>query len=103
MIAFGILMDYRKLYEKDGDHYFVKICEELGELQTAFLHFTQDKASMPDVIEEIADVQIQIEKMIAYIAKFDDFKAWHTEKHISEIKEIKLKQLKEITNGLSGQ
>lgn len=99
MTVFGQAMQFDKLYEKDGDHYFVKICEELGELQTAFLHYTQDKASLPDVIEEIADVQIQIDKIVAYVSKFDHFKAWHTEKHIAEKKEIKMNELKQYIRG----
>lgn len=88
-------MNYKKLYEKDKDLYVIKICEELSELQTAFVHFHLGKANLEHVIEEIADVIIQLDKINAYISKFDKFKMWNLESKIAKIKENKMEYLEE--------
>lgn len=82
-------MDYKELHRKDGDFYFIKICEELSELQTAILHYKQGKINAEDVIEEVADVIIQLDKVCAYLGDFDRFKTWHIEKKVSEVKDAK--------------
>lgn len=92
-------MEYKDLYAKDGDFYFIKICEELGELQTAILHHWQQKVSNESVVEEIADVQIQLEKIIEYICGFDRINIWHTEKRIAEIKHDKKLELANYLKG----
>lgn len=85
--------NYFQLFAKDGEFYFTKICEELSELQTAILHFRQGKVHNEDVLEEVSDVLIQVEKIVAYLAKFDTYQCFLLEKKINEIKEIKTEQL----------
>lgn len=85
--------DFFQLFAKDGEFYFIKICEELSELQTAILHFRQGKVHNENVLEEIADVLIQVEKIVAYLAKFDSYQCFLLEKRVNEIKDMKTKQL----------
>lgn len=57
------MIDYKKLHDHNPDAYFLKICEELSELQTAVLHFRDSKVSKEELIDELADVNIQINKI----------------------------------------
>lgn len=47
------------------------MCEELAELQVAVLHYRDNKNTIGDVIEEIADVQIQIHKIAVWLGEFN--------------------------------
>lgn len=93
-------MNYGKLYEKDGEFYFIKICEELSELQTAILHHRQKKVNANQVIEEIADVIIQLDKICSYLGDFDKFKTWNVEKLVADMKDQKSRQLREYISEL---
>lgn len=65
-------MNFKKLYLHDKNYYFLKICEELSELQTAALHYKDNKILVDEVIEEIADATIQLDKLLAWLSGFDD-------------------------------
>lgn len=55
------------LLSTDGDDkYLRKAVEELTELQLALLHFGDGKANRYNIAIEIADVKIQLEKLIYY-------------------------------------
>lgn len=47
--------------------YILKIPEELGELQSSFLHYLNNKTTKIDVIEEIVDTIIQLEKIASLL------------------------------------
>jgi len=63
---------YKNLHSIDKTAYFLKICEELGELQTAVLHYRDRKCEYLDVVKEIADVTFQLEKIVEWLANFDE-------------------------------
>ncbi len=65
----------------------IKVCEELGELQTALCKFTLD--NIHNVEEEIADVEIMLSQLRLMTELFDI-------KVIDEIKEEKLKRLEGV-------
>lgn len=91
-------MNYKKLYEHDEQNYFLKICEELSELQAAILHYRDNKIEYESVIEEIADVVIQIDKTMHWLAGFDDETYDLVYEHIGEIQKEKLSNLDAIIN-----
>lgn len=62
----------------------IKVCEELGELQTALCKFTLDNKH--NVEEEIADVEIMLSQLRLMTHLFD----------ISEIERIKEEKLKRL-------
>lgn len=62
----------------------IKVCEELGELQTALCKFTLDNKH--NVEEEMADVEIMLSQLRLMTHLFD----------ISEIERIKEKKLKRL-------
>lgn len=59
--------DYKNLFKKDKYGYILKICEEFGELLQAATHYFDKKATEDDLIEEIADVKIQLEKLEIFV------------------------------------
>lgn len=93
-------MEYIDLYAKDGDFYFLKMCEELSELQTAILHYRQGKVELDNVIEEVADVIIQLDKICAYLGEFNKYKTWNVEKLVADMKDQKSRQLRDYINEL---
>ena len=65
----------------------IKVCEELGELQTALCKFTLDNKH--NVEEEIADVEIMLSQLRLMTHLFDV-------SEIERIKEAKLKRLEGV-------
>ena len=63
-----------RLYKLGQMQYVCKVAEELSELQVAYLHYLDNKASEDAVIEEIADVLIQIDKIAFELADFNEQK-----------------------------
>lgn len=45
------------------DDYVLKVVEELSELSVAVTHYHRGKVDIKDVVDELADVLIQVEKM----------------------------------------
>lgn len=63
----------RKLYSKDGGNKYIrKVLEELNELSCAVSHYSDHKIPKQQVIEEMADVELQMEKLKAWLAGFDE-------------------------------
>lgn len=81
---------YKKLYDQDQSLYFSKICEELAELQVAILHYRDGKAEYSQVVEELADVIIQYDKIVAFISGFGKVEEDLTIANILKIREEKL-------------
>ncbi len=63
---------YKDLYEANETEFFLKICEELGELQTSVLHYKDKKCNYSDILKELADVTFQLEKIAEWVGGFDD-------------------------------
>lgn len=79
---------YKKAINTFGERrQVIKVCEELGELQTALCKFTLD--NIHNVEEEIADVEIMLSQLRLMTDLFDI-------KVIDEIKEEKLKRLEGV-------
>jgi NTP pyrophosphatase (non-canonical NTP hydrolase) len=55
------------LYHDGRNKYISKIVEELSELSVAILHYEQGRNVAIDVMAEVADVGIQLEKIIALL------------------------------------
>ena len=64
------MTDYNKLHNSDPDGYFLKMCEELSELQVAILHYRAGKIEYAELIDEIADVRIQVSKLVHWLGKY---------------------------------
>lgn len=84
---------YKKLLIKYSDAYFLKICEELAEFQTALLHYNDGKVKLDDVIEEIADVYIQLEKTVYWLSVNEG-------KSLENINQLVLKEYENKLDGL---
>ena len=77
---------YKKAIEKWGELPQINmVYEECGELLTALARFLRGRASNPEVITEIADVQIMMEQMAVLFGQFE----------VAAEKERKLERLKE--------
>jgi len=63
---------YKKLYDQNKDKYFLKICEELSEFQVSLLHYRDRKITYDELLKEIVDVGIQLEKTIAWCSGFEE-------------------------------
>jgi hypothetical protein len=57
----------QRLYAADPKHYFLKVAEELSELQTVALHWRDGKATNEQLAGEIADVYLQLEKLQLFV------------------------------------
>lgn len=76
---------YKKAINTFGERrQVIKVCEELGELQTALCKFTLDNKH--NVEEEVADVEIMLSQLRLMTHLFD----------ISEIERIKEQKLKRL-------
>lgn len=63
---------YKRLYDLVGQEaYLLKVCEELAELQVALLRYRDGKASLRDVLIEVADADIQLDKIVGFVSKFN--------------------------------
>jgi len=60
---------WHDLYNEDVDEFHNKVKEELLEMGLTFTHWLDDKAESCDLAEEIADVYIQIEKLMTVYEK----------------------------------
>jgi len=89
-------MDFKKLHDSNPDKYFLKICEELSELQTAILHYCDGKIEYDSVVEEIADVSIQIEKLMRWLGDFNSKTYNMVFDQVNELEQEKYKKLEEI-------
>lgn len=87
----------KRLYNLGEMQFTSKICEELSELQTAYLHFKDNKVDVDSVIEEIADVMIQLDKVVYEISKFKDMEIAMTKYKINEQLYKKIDHIKELT------
>lgn len=93
-------MNYEKLYKHNQTDYIRKIQEELAELSCAVSHYYDDKVTKIDVLEELADVIIQIEKIIAVLSNFDKETEIIDRAMLEFFYDKKIKKLKEITKKL---
>jgi NTP pyrophosphatase (non-canonical NTP hydrolase) len=77
---------YQKALSKWGEEAQLNmVYEEVGELLTALSRFKRGRASLYDVITELADVSIMVEQM-ATLMNYEDFE---------KEKDFKLNRLKE--------
>lgn len=60
---------FEKLLLLSEDKYFIKVAEELAECQVAITHYNDKKAGLMEVVDEIADVYLQLEKIKFHLAK----------------------------------
>lgn len=60
-------INYYSLYVSNPHEYKSKIVEELAELTVAFIHHQYGKTSDSELIDEVVDVTIQLEKIMAYL------------------------------------
>lgn len=92
--------EFKKLYDNNKYDYVRKIQEECNELASVISHFLDDKKSIADVVDEMADIQIQYDKILLMIAEFDDEFVSDIESLIEDKIEAKEFQLRMIINGL---
>lgn len=85
---------YKKLLVKYDDRYFLKVCEELAEFQTALLHYNDGKVTLDDVVEEIADVYIQLEKTMYWLSINEGKEVLEIEELIKDEYNVKSNNLK---------
>lgn len=84
---------YKSLFQKDQD-YHLRVCEELFELGQAHCHFKKgEKKDVNSVLGEVADVLIQLEKIVAYVSKFDSQQMSSNISKIDSYKTMKLLEL----------
>ena len=57
----------KALYQADQNKYILKILEELGEFQTALLHFLDGKVTGKELAIELADLEIQAAKASIFV------------------------------------
>jgi NTP pyrophosphatase (non-canonical NTP hydrolase) len=87
----------KSLHNAFGEQaYSLKIVEELAELSVAYLHWRDGKAKEEEVIDEIADVFLQITKVINVLADFDEDKVNEIINRIESQGDIKSKNLTRI-------
>jgi NTP pyrophosphatase (non-canonical NTP hydrolase) len=61
----------KELFDKHGSQpYLSKIVEELNELACAIPHYLDGKIQTDDLLCEIADVYLQLEKLEAFLDNF---------------------------------
>ncbi|MCA9381742.1 hypothetical protein KC678_05730 [Candidatus Dojkabacteria bacterium] len=65
------LKELETLFAHEPIRYTKKIAEECGEFQTAVLHWEDGKVALLDVVDEIADMYIQLYKAMAVLSHFD--------------------------------
>ena len=63
--------EFDKLMKHSPRQFYMKVGEELSELAVAYNHYLDNKAIAKEVHEEIADVYIQIEKILYILSKND--------------------------------
>ena len=64
---------FQDLYQQDGvEKYTAKIVEELAELQVAVHHYNDNKIHIKELADEIADVHIQLNKLIQLSIELED-------------------------------
>ena len=85
-----------KLLNYNHEQYNLKVCEELSELQTAYLHFLYNKVEKEDVIEELADVAIQFDKILFAISEFDTDELQSVKEQYDNVYQEKMIQLRSL-------
>ena len=62
---------FKELHDRNPDKYMMKVAEELAELSVATLHFHDGKATAEQLIDEMADVYIQLSKLCIFVEQLD--------------------------------
>jgi len=90
--------DYKRLYEIDPSDYIRKVLGELSELSQAINHYHEEKAGKAAVMDELADVVLQCEKIFYLLSDFDDANYSHVTDETAVIYKYKESKLKNITD-----
>jgi hypothetical protein len=94
------LDDLKFLYAHDKEKYNRKCLEEIFELGQAYAHFLEGKVEAYQVIEEIADMRLQTDKMLANLIGFDKDRFISQHIQLGREKDAKEQYLKQIIVGV---